>query len=54
MNKKWGLAWRYLKPWLAQLVWLDPAAAAAYISPQPLPPIFRPRRLEPRKERRVA
>lgn len=39
MLKRWGRnVWRYVEPWLAQLVWLDPAAAAVCLSPEPPPP----------------
>ncbi|HEV2217681.1 MAG TPA: hypothetical protein VGV88_08915 [Candidatus Dormibacteraeota bacterium] len=49
MRASWGrTVWRRVEPWLAQLVWLDPAAAAACISPEPAsPPVLRVHRLGP-------
>ena len=39
MVKSWERnMWRYLEPWLAELVWLDPTVAAARLSPEPPPP----------------
>ena len=49
MLNRWGRnVWRYLEPSLVQLVWLDPGAAAAYMSSE-LPPtsVVPPRRAWP-------
>lgn len=56
MRKSWGRnVWRNVEPWLAQLVWLDPALAAACLIPEPpQPPVLRLRRLVPRREHSVA
>ena len=56
MLRRWGRnVWRFLEPWLAEMVWLDPAAAAVCLNPErPQPPVLRLRRVEPRKEHSVA
>ena len=50
LNRWVRIAWRYLEPSLAQLVWLDPSIAAACWSAEP-PALSVSRECEPRSSR---
>ena len=37
LARLWRLVWPALEPWLAQMIWLDPAVAAACWTPELAP-----------------